>query len=163
MPNDIKSILTANDNVKFATDVGTRMHARLGRIVIDADKTSGDTDLIEKINSVPGLSRMFSAQSQVEVPIAGTIAHRFVSRRIDRLLVDTEQRVVYVLDYKTDTNHADVQVPPESVTVPVHWSKGAYSIAYSILQYNPLQFSYFHLKPSSLHDNLLPYGIWINH
>lgn len=104
MSNNIKSILTANDNVKIATDVGTRMHARLGRIVIDADKTSGDTDLIEKINSVPGLSRMFSAQSQVEVPIAGTIAHRFVSRRIDRLLVDTEQRVVYVLDYKTDTN-----------------------------------------------------------
>ena len=105
MPNDIKSILTANDNVKFATDVGTRMHARLGRIVIDADKTSGDTDLIEKINSVPGLSRMFSAQSQVEVPIAGTIAHRFVSRRIDRLLVDKDRRIVYVLDYKTDTNH----------------------------------------------------------
>lgn len=105
MPNDIKSILTANDNVKFATDVGTRMHARLGHVVIDVDKISGDADLIEKINSVPGLPHLFSAQSQVEVPIAGTIAHRFVSRRIDRLLVDTEQRVVCVLDYKTDTNH----------------------------------------------------------
>lgn len=103
MSNDIKSILANNDNIKFATDVGTRMHARLGRVVIDMNKTSGDVELIEKINSVHGLPHMFSAQSKVEVPIAGIVANRFVSRRIDRLLVDEDRRIVYVLDYKTDT------------------------------------------------------------
>ena len=43
---------------------------------------------------------------KTEVPIAGTINGRFISRRIDRLFTDDENKRVYVLDYKTDTDRA---------------------------------------------------------
>ena len=103
MSNNIKEILCAHDAVKFATDAGTDMHNRLGRIVIANDAEHGDPDLIAKIKSVPKLAELFSADSMVEVPIAGNINGHFASRRIDRLLVYDKAKTVYVLDYKTDT------------------------------------------------------------
>lgn len=104
MSNNVKEILKAYDAVKMATATGTDMHNRLGRVVIDVDKMCGDPDLIEKIQAVPKLAGLFSVGSMVEVPIAGNIGNRFVSRRIDRLLIDDKTKTVYVLDYKTDTN-----------------------------------------------------------
>ena len=103
MSNNIKEILCAHDAVKFATDAGTDMHNRLGCVVIGRDTERGDPDLITKIKSVPKLAELFSADSMVEVPIAGNINGRFASRRIDRLLVDDKAKTVCVLDYKTDT------------------------------------------------------------
>ena len=105
MSNNIKEILAANDSVKYATSAGTDMHNRLARVVIDSKAVRGGADLIAKIKSVPGLAELFSAGSAVEVPIAGNIGNRFVSRRIDRLLVDDKAKTVFVLDYKTDVNH----------------------------------------------------------
>ena len=105
MSNNIKEILATNDSVKHATSAGTDMHNRLARVVIDSEVVRGDADLIAKIKSVPELAELFSAGSAVEVPIAGTIGNRFVSRRIDRLLVDDKAKNVFVLDYKTDINH----------------------------------------------------------
>lgn len=104
MSNNIKEILKVYDAVKMATTTGTTMHTRLGQIVIDVDKMFGDVDLIEKIKSVPRLAELFSSKSMIEVPVAGNIGNRFASRRIDRLLVDDTAKIVYVLDYKTDTN-----------------------------------------------------------
>lgn len=104
MSNNIKEIILERDAVKFATAAGTDMHNRLGCVMIDDGAGRGDPDLISKIKSVPNLARLFASDSQTEVPIAGNIGNRFASRRIDRLLVDDVAGIVYVLDYKTDTN-----------------------------------------------------------
>lgn len=105
MSNNIKEIIAERDNVKFATDAGTNMHNRLGRVVIDGEKTCGDSDLIARIRAIPNLAKLFSSNSMVEVPVAGNIGARFVSRRIDRLYIDEDTQTIYVLDYKTDVNH----------------------------------------------------------
>ena len=38
------------------------------------------------------------------MPVAAEIKSNFISRRIDRLIVDDEKRSVYIIDYKTDTD-----------------------------------------------------------
>lgn len=105
MSNDIKELLSIHDSVEFATGAGTDMHVRLGRVRIDCDMTYGDVELISKIKMIPGLEALFSSASQCEVPIAGHINGLFISRRIDRLYIDENTKMVYVLDYKTDANH----------------------------------------------------------
>lgn len=106
MSNNIIDILKARDAIKFATTSGTDMHNRLARIVIDGDDVCGDYELINRIRSVENLEKLFSKKSQTEVPIAGNIGNRFVSRRLDRLYVDDAAQTVYVLDYKTDVTRA---------------------------------------------------------
>lgn len=59
---------------------------------------------MERIHSVPGLDAFFAAGSRCEVPVAGFINGKFISRRIDRMRVDDAQKSVAVLDYKTDTD-----------------------------------------------------------
>ena len=44
----------------------------------------------------------FAENTRTEVPIAGIINGNFISRRIDRLSVDDENKIVRILDYKTD-------------------------------------------------------------
>lgn len=104
MSNDIKQILNDLDDIKLATNTGTQVHAMLSRVFINDDKVCGNLDLINHIRAVPGLSKLFGAKSQVEVPIAGILNERFVSRRIDRLLVDKVTQEIWILDYKTDVN-----------------------------------------------------------
>lgn len=102
--NDIKAILSERDGVKFATTAGSDMHKRLGLIVIDGDNTRGDSELVAHIQSIPCLGKLFCSNSMTEVPIAGTIKQRFISRRIDRLYIDNDAQTVFILDYKTDVN-----------------------------------------------------------
>ena len=104
MSNDIKQILKELDCVKRATESGTKTHALLAQVVIEENKTCGCPDLVKSILSVPGLAKFFGSKSKIEVPVAGFINGRFVSRRIDRLSIDEENKVVYILDYKTDTD-----------------------------------------------------------
>ena len=104
MSNDIKQILKELDCVKRATESGTKTHALLAQVVIEENKTCGCPDLVKSILSVPGLAKFFGSKSKTEVPVAGFINGRFVSRRIDRLSIDEENKVVYILDYKTDTD-----------------------------------------------------------
>ena len=40
--------------------------------------------------------------SKTEVPIAGVINGRFISRRIDRLYINQNTKTIIILDYKTD-------------------------------------------------------------
>ena len=80
------------------------MHIQLGRIVISDQGHKGDGGLIEKILQNPILIKLFSPFAQTEVPIAGLVNNRFVSRRIDRLLIDNQNKTVWILDYKTDVN-----------------------------------------------------------
>lgn len=96
------------NNQKHATDAGTKMHLMLQSVFITSDSdATGDAALISKIRQVPGLSKLFSPQSKTEVPIAGTINNHFISRRIDRLLIDEANKTIHILDYKTDITPND--------------------------------------------------------
>lgn len=100
----LNDILSAHDRTNFATSRGAQTHARLQNIVIDGANTRGDSELIQLIQSNPELVPFFVAAAMTEVPIAGTINNRFISRRIDRLLIDQENRTIAILDYKTDVD-----------------------------------------------------------
>ena len=99
----LHSILSAHDGIKHATAHGTKTHARLQHVEIDGENIRGDGDLIKSIRANPALLPFFGPNSKSEVPIAGTINNRFVSRRIDRLVVDHATKAIKILDYKTDT------------------------------------------------------------
>jgi ATP-dependent helicase/nuclease subunit A len=108
---------------KRAQDAGAEMHRRLQRIMIrdnspapgpdDAradGKAKDDADLIGKIRE-HGLQRFFGPDSRAEVPIAGLIGGRFVSRRIDRMVCadapgGADTPAIEFLDFKTDADKA---------------------------------------------------------
>jgi ATP-dependent exoDNAse (exonuclease V) beta subunit len=81
------------------------MHAKMQRIVIDSEQGDfGDEHIINTIKSKPKLARFFVPSAKTEVPIAGTIHGCFVSRRIDRLLINNDTKTIDFIDYKTDTD-----------------------------------------------------------
>ena len=100
----LNNIISAYDTAKYAADAGQKMHQRLQQVVL-GDVSRGDQELVKKICSIPNLAEFFGTNSKSEVPIAGTINGRFISRRIDRLVIDDAAKTVSVLDYKTDINH----------------------------------------------------------
>lgn len=102
--SELNDFILKRTKQKFATNVGTAVHKKLQFIIIDDDLEQGDTELINKIKSVNGLSKLFSANSETEVPIAGNINGKFISRRIDRLNTDKLNKEIILLDYKTDIN-----------------------------------------------------------
>lgn len=105
--SDIKlgDFLCSRERAEYATDAGMRMHARLEQIRVAADGTlHGDANIIAHINAMPELHPFFAPGSRPEVPVAGTICNRFVSRRIDRMMVDDDNKTVWILDYKTDVD-----------------------------------------------------------
>ncbi len=104
MTDSLKDFLSSKKKQKFATDAGNDKHAKMQRIIIDTDIEKGDKELITKLKSCPNLLPYFTRKSRVEVPIAGKIDNKVVSRRIDRMLVDHENKTVVFIDYKTDVN-----------------------------------------------------------
>jgi len=101
MNTKIDDFIKNQTATEFAIKSGKIMHAKLQSVFVD--DMSGDTDLVEKIKqSSPELQRFFCRASRPEVPIAGIIDGHFVSRRIDRMVVDDDTKNVYILDYKTD-------------------------------------------------------------
>lgn len=103
MSDNLYDLVAARRATEYATATGTRMHERLRGVVIDGVQSRGDAELVKQIRGRPDLCEYFSTQSRTEVPIAGTINGKFISRRIDRMLVDTAAKTVKILDYKTDT------------------------------------------------------------
>ncbi len=101
----LNKILADKNNTKHATDNGTKTHKMLQHIVIDNNTEIGDSNLISHIKKHPDLIRFFDKNAKTEVPIAGTINGRFVSRRIDRLCIDSVHKHIDIIDYKTDINH----------------------------------------------------------
>ena len=99
----LHNILQQHTAKKFATEAGSKMHTHLQRIFITPDHNTNDKT-VAKILSCPDLRRLFDTTSKTEVPVAGTINNRFVSRRLDRLRVDSTNKTIEILDYKTDTN-----------------------------------------------------------
>lgn len=102
MSNKLRSVLKQINDLKRATDTGTKIHNKMRQIVIDQNTMRGAPDLCEKISANPDLLRFFTPKSRTEVPIAGKINGRFISRRLDRIVTDDTTKSVYVLDYKTD-------------------------------------------------------------
>ncbi len=105
MTNKLSAILNERQRQQIAMDSGTNMHARLGKVFCDVSGIwYGDADLVSRLSVVPELTELMGPLSKTEVPIAGKINGRFISRRVDRLYVNRDTKTVVVLDYKTDTN-----------------------------------------------------------
>lgn len=102
MTQHLNDFLQDNEHKQYATAQGTHIHALLQQIVFDNETPSGDSKLYSVIQQHPELQRYFTKNTRTEVPIAGFLNNIFVSRRIDRLLIDTDNKTVEFLDYKTD-------------------------------------------------------------
>ena len=100
----LNNILSNHEQHTHATRTGTKMHALLQHIVIDANYQHGDDTLIQKIKQNLAIVRFFTAAAKTEVPIAGFINGKFISRRIDRLLINHTNKQIDIIDYKTDIN-----------------------------------------------------------
>jgi ATP-dependent exoDNAse (exonuclease V) beta subunit len=104
MANSLDELLKENESKKHATNTGNLLHKKLRLIRVLSDCVKVDSELKNHLESCDGLPVFFTESAQTEVPIAGVINGYFVSRRIDRLVVDDENRIVRILDYKTDVD-----------------------------------------------------------
>lgn len=98
----LHSLLNKHEKSKHATDTGTKIHTKLRRVYFDGVNWHGDNDLTIQIQKRPELNQFFSQNSHTEVPIAGHLGNRFISRRIDRLVIDNDTKKILILDYKSD-------------------------------------------------------------
>ena len=104
MSSKLSAVLSNINHQDYATTAGRDMHKKMQQIIITATETIGDTEICDKIIHTPNLSRFFTPVSKTEVPIAGHINNHFISRRIDRLVINDTEKTVYILDYKTDAD-----------------------------------------------------------
>ena len=104
MTQKLTEFLTGAKNKDFATNTGTHMHALLQHVIVDNDIESGDAEIIKTVKNRPDLLPFFVKNAQTEVPIAGNVHGHFVSRRIDRLLINHDTKIIDFIDYKTDTD-----------------------------------------------------------
>ena len=104
MTQTLKDFLTGAKNKEFATRNGTKVHAALRRLVVDVAGNRGDLELVSIIQKHPDLMPFFNVNAKTEVPIAGFIKGQFISRRIDRLLINNDTKTIDFIDYKTDTD-----------------------------------------------------------
>ena len=100
----LSDLMTQYTRTKFATDSGAATHAKMQHVVIGPDQCAGNADLIAHLRQMPEIIDLFAPDARTEVPVAGTISGKFISRRIDRLRVDVAAKTVHFIDYKTDTN-----------------------------------------------------------
>ena len=93
MTDTLHELLKQRDATSHAIDAGTHMHEKMRHVFIGSNGVCGDSEIIQKITEHKELLQFFDADSQTEVPVAGFVHGKFISRRI-----------VMILDYKTDTN-----------------------------------------------------------
>ena len=105
MTQSLTKFLQNVERIKYATQQGTKTHALLQQVVIDdVVGVSGNPDIVATIQQRQDLLPYFAANARTEVPIAGVINGIFISRRIDRIVIDTSTKTIKFLDYKTDTD-----------------------------------------------------------
>jgi len=104
MTQKLTDFLNSQHSMKHATQTGTVIHLLLKNIIIDNDKEVGDTNIINQIKEYTELKRYFTSSAKTEVSIAGIINGIFISRRIDRILIDDTNKTIDCIDYKTDIN-----------------------------------------------------------
>ena len=99
MPTSPYDFIRRGRDMRFATSAGTDMHERLRKIAIDAAAARGDAELIARIQTNAPLAEYFGPHARTEVPVAGTINGRFISRRIDRMIVDAAAKTINIFDW----------------------------------------------------------------
>lgn len=102
MASNLTELLNEYDAKKYAVDAGNIMHEKFRSVRVLSDFDKVDSELRKCVESCAGLSSFFTEKARTEVPVAGIINGNFISRRIDRLSVDDENKIVRILDYKTD-------------------------------------------------------------
>ena len=107
MTQTLVNFLNGAKNKDFAIQQGTHVHELLRRVIIDNVVHVGDSDIIKNIEKHPELVPFFASNAQTEVPIAGVINGVFISRRIDRLLINHDTKTIDFIDYKTDINKTE--------------------------------------------------------
>lgn len=104
MSQSLHDLIDAQNTKKFATDAGSAAHARMQRIVIDGDMSHGDAETVTRVRNRADLVPFFCSHALTEVPVAGRVRGKFISRRIDRMVVNDNDKTVLIMDYKTDVN-----------------------------------------------------------
>ena len=105
MTNKITDLINDKIRQDYATSSGVATHTRMQHIFFDEKGAPlSDDDIVAYITKHPDLVEYMGPLSKTEVPIAGYINGRFISRRIDRLYVNHNTRTVVVIDYKTDVD-----------------------------------------------------------
>ena len=104
MADTLRGILNDYDNARYATNVGTVAHRKLRGVHTEKGKLVGDAEFVKNVLAHPELAQFFNENARTEVPISAIINGKFVSRRIDRLVVDDANHIVHIIDYKTDVN-----------------------------------------------------------
>lgn len=105
MTQKLTDFLNKNDSKKHATKNGTKAHILMQNVVVDdVCGNHGAHEIIKKIQKMPHLRKYFSHNAVTEIPIAGFVNGIFISRRIDRLLINHISKTIEFIDYKTDIN-----------------------------------------------------------
>ena len=104
MANTLRELLRDQERQKYATQAGLGMHKKLRSIKEIKDFSKVDYELVKAVESHPELSMFFCKNVKTEVPVAAIINGNFLSRRIDRMVVDNDKKEIYIMDYKTDTD-----------------------------------------------------------
>ena len=104
MIQTLHNFLTGAKNKEYATKSGAQTHVALQHVVIDESGDIGAPELIKIITSHQDLIPFFNKTAKTEVPIAGFINGHFISRRLDRLLINHKTKTIDFIDYKTDTD-----------------------------------------------------------
>jgi len=104
MTQNLTNFLNGAKNKEFATKTGSNMHALLQHVIIDDAHTNGDKTITEIIKKHSNLIAFFGTNAKTEVPVAGIFNGKFISRRIDRLLINQATKTIDFIDYKTDTD-----------------------------------------------------------
>jgi len=104
MTQNLTKFLKEAKNKEFATKTGTQSHTILQGVTVDNDCTAGDADFVQIIKKRPDLQPFFTKNAKNEVPIAGKIHNHFISRRIDKLVINKTTKTIDFIDYKTDTD-----------------------------------------------------------
>lgn len=104
MTNKISDLINKISRSEYATATGRSMHAQMQSVFYVGDGWVGDKNIINSISQIPELKEIMGPLSRTEVPLAGIVNGKFISRRIDRLYVNNDTKKVVVLDYKTDVD-----------------------------------------------------------
>ena len=104
MTQNLTDFLNKHESKQYAVRGGNKIHLMLKHIIIDNNTVTGDENIVGQIQQHPDLIKYFSPSAKTEVPIAGYIDGVFHSRRIDRLLINSDTKQIDFIDYKTDAD-----------------------------------------------------------
>ncbi len=108
MTESITDLLKTQDEINYATNIGQNVHKKMQHVFVDNDIWHGDKNITDKISQHAELTRFFTKNALTEIPVAGIINNHFISRRIDRMIINHTTHNIDILDYKTNTIRDDI-------------------------------------------------------